>query len=96
MGKKEGGNGMTREEALKQFIEYRESGFSKSEVPNSEALNMAIEALQNQPVRCRECKWFQFDSMMPDWYCKIHSFGELYASFESDDFCSFGEREVTK
>ena len=36
------------EEALKQFKEWNESGWSKSETPSSEALILAIQALEKQ------------------------------------------------
>ena len=39
---------MNPEEALKQFKEWNESGWSKSETPSSEALILAIQALGKQ------------------------------------------------
>ena len=39
---------MTFDEALKQFDRYCKTGFSKSEVPNSMALMLAISALEKQ------------------------------------------------
>ena len=39
---------MKPEEALKQFKEWNESGWSKSETPSSEALILAIQALEKQ------------------------------------------------
>ena len=42
---------MKPEEALKQFKEWNESGWSKSETPSSEALIMAIQALDKQVAK---------------------------------------------
>ena len=39
---------MKPKEALKQFKEWNESGWSKSETPSSEALILAIQALEKQ------------------------------------------------
>ena len=39
---------MKSEEVLKQFKEWNESGWSKSETPSSEALILAIQALEKQ------------------------------------------------
>lgn len=36
---------MKIKEALKQFLEWKESGWSKSETPSSEALEIAISTL---------------------------------------------------
>ena len=39
---------MKPEEALKQFKEWNETGWSKSETPSSEALVLSIQALEKQ------------------------------------------------
>ena len=41
---------MKPEEVLKQFKEWNESGWSKSETPSSEALILAIQALEKQAL----------------------------------------------
>lgn len=82
---------MTREEA----IEIVKSAFSAWEsefrVPNDdwseehEALDMAIEALQTDIVRCEDCK---YKGKVGDLLvCRIHE-----VSTRADDYCSRGER----
>lgn len=67
---------MTREEAIKALNEYGTLFPSDK----SEAIDMAIEALQTDIVRCGECEH------KADNYCHKHSH-EVTAS----DFCSYGE-----
>ena len=57
----------------------------------SEALNMAIEALQTDIVRCKDCRWYapiDENKPFPCW----HGISEC----SKDDFCSYGERREDK
>lgn len=74
---------MTKQEAIEQFKDYENSGWSKSITPSSEALGMAIEALEQQDIcYCKDCK------LHDDGYCEIVSF-----ITKDTDFCSFGKGE---
>nr|WP_325301921.1 hypothetical protein [uncultured Dysosmobacter sp.] len=63
---------------------------------------MALTALKFQldgavqPVRCRECKWFNADTMECecDDVATDHEGGASFSiNFGPDDFCSYGERK---
>ena len=82
---------MTKQEAIEQFKDYENSGWSKSITPSSEALCMAIEALEQQAkiVHCVECKYLK----------KEYDFCEQYnikAFVRSTDYCSWGEKRGGK
>lgn len=49
----EGGVGMDYKDAIRQFECYQKSGWSKSEVPNSACLVLALDALRAEQ-RCRQ------------------------------------------
>ena len=75
---------MKPEESLKQFKEWNESGWSKSETPRSEVLVLTIQALEKQVAKQPNVK------ELPD------AFGRLYwnvcgacdEEIESDyDYC---------
>ena len=82
---------MKPEEALKQFKEWNESGWSKSETPSSEALVLAIQALGKQvpkkPIHahgnyyCPTCKdtWLLWDDAIPN---------------EDDNFCRYCGQKI--
>ena len=83
---------MNREEAIKILENATiEPTWGGSFRATSEALDMAIEALQTDIVRCGECK-----------FCKIAyplmcMNGKALAHIETDtDFCSYGERGVSR
>ena len=69
---------MTFDEALKQFDRYCKTGFSKSEVPNSMALMLAISALEKQipkvPIdyKCPCCGESVFLETRAGWYQVEH------------------------
>lgn len=49
-----------------------------------QALTMAINALKNEPVRCKDCKHYNSE---------IHQCGiQICSSMDEDDFCSKGEK----
>lgn len=51
-----------------------------------EAINMAIEALQTDIVRCKDCKWYENA-------CTFFAADPFErAPMEKNDFCSYGER----
>ena len=59
-----------------------------------QAYEMAMDALKNEPVRCKDCKhWKLIDGLNPHWECQIF-FGlhEHGYPTNADDFCSYGER----
>ena len=86
---------MTREEA----IEIVKSAFSAWEsefrVPNDdwseehEALDMAIEALKTDIVRCKDCKHWKWIEWAKEYRC---TFRNTAFNTRDNDFCSFGER----
>ena len=72
---------MTKQEAIEQFKDYENSGWSKSITPSSEALGMAIEALEQQEdmikvVRCNDCM----------------KYGHICYGIINNGYCSDGER----
>ena len=71
---------MTREEAIQALNEiFDDSEFSRYESWYGTAMEMAIEALKVQIVRCKDCRHWKIDSNC-----------DGYRSEE--DFCSWGER----
>lgn len=60
--------GKKTEEALGQFQFYQASGFSKSEVPNTESLLLAIESLEKQSLIERAVSAFIGQSGENDGY----------------------------
>lgn len=83
---------MTREEAIELLCAY---GVPQDEKRFQEALDMAIEALQDRPkdyvqiVRCKDCKFGVYEKGRGIYHirCEILEF-----LFQDDDFCSYGER----
>lgn len=71
---------MTREEAREELITF----IGTFECPSLEAVEVAIESLQTDIVRCGECK--HYGNEMLGW-CY-----ELNRATNADKFCSYGER----
>lgn len=72
---------MTREEAIKYLDCARDI------LPNK-AIDMAIEALQTDIVRCKDCKWYENA-------CTFFAADPFErAPMEKNDFCSYGERRI--
>ena len=74
---------MTREEAIEQLRNLSQANFYPSTIM---ALDMAIEALQTEVVRCGECKK-QFTNNCYMIYGK-----NMMRNLFDNDFCSYGER----
>lgn len=87
---------MTKEEAIakcKSIKEYLTAGnpiWSKEEV--AEAVDMAIEALQVDLVRCGECMWQdKGENEREAWnLCAFRPW--IYTPTSDNHFCSCGER----
>ena len=60
------------------------------------AYEMAMDALKNEPVRCKECKhWIHMENGFGD--CtngRFHLDGHADPTMNADDFCSCGERRA--
>ena len=52
-----------------------------------QAYKMAMDALKNEPVRCKECKHLMFSDFYGE--CRRGYLGIV----KPDDFCSYGERK---
>lgn len=74
---------MTREEAIEHFVEQLDIFGGK----HAEAMRVAIEALQTDLVRCKDCRYYNND-YMGEW-CGRH---QAPVWVKEDDFCSWGER----
>lgn len=81
---------MTKKEAIKTLRElWRETNDPWYE----EVYNMAIEALQTDVVRCKDCRWWSGsqETTHNNHLCRNWSkFGSISTS--ADDFCSLGQR----
>ena len=57
-----------------------------------QAYEMAMDAMKNEPVRCKECKHYHEET----GFCEEHSCfckeDMDWNMFAEDDFCSYGER----
>lgn len=81
---------MTREEARQGLQGY--SLFIADGTDLKEALNMAIEALQTEVVRCKDCKYY--DESLEVCRCSQWDLSRIeYPMVGADDFCSYGERK---
>lgn len=95
---------MTREEAIRRFenvkasaLVQKASGVSEywqNEIDGTiEAIDMAIESLQTDIVRCKDCRHsrvYQTDSKgTMQTYCVAFI---MSRTVTNDDFCSWGER----
>ena len=78
---------MNREEAVNTLGNFKRyiSGGGVTDLKANEALDMAIEALKADIVRCGECK-----HLMPDGRC--WEFADDAIRPSASDFCSYGER----
>lgn len=52
-----------------------------------QAYKMAMDALKNAPVMCKDCKHLMFSDLYGE--CKRGNFGIV----KPDDFCCYGERK---
>lgn len=86
---------MTREEAIDELSVIWERLSHPEECENGcysfrdgdylEALDMAIEALQTDLVRCKDCRHRK--KVGTSYYCELDEF-----NVKDEDFCSWGER----
>lgn len=63
---------MKPEEVLKQFKEWNESGWSKSETPSSEALILAIQAIEKQVPKKPQLEAYGYSGgelVYDEWFC---------------------------
>ena len=90
---------MKREEAIAELTEWREQ-MKNHGVPNwsakLNALAMAIEALNNEPILCEDCKHrntWDNPRLEPQYYrCGRNVKFRDYGYVREDDYCSLGER----
>ena len=102
---------MTREEAIKwlKVINTKEFGWDEYAMQESqreirerceqgvrEAIDMAIEALNNEPILCKDCKHrntWDNPRLEPQYYrCGRNVKFRDYGYVREDDYCSLGER----
>lgn len=89
---------MTKEEAFKQYEEWRNLGFGHSTMPSSEVLVMAMNSLRpitrEQVILCKDCRYWQDNNGgYPHPECRWSN----DETPDADDYCSFAERlEVNK
>ena len=82
---------MTREEAIKLIDTHTVCFYNEIDSPTLQALHLAIEALQTEPVHCEECKYLGIKDFVYG-YCKKNMVGEV----QPDEYCSYGERRRAK
>lgn len=81
---------MTKEEAREELITF----IGTFECPSLEAVEMAIEALQTDIVRCRDCKHWKDYECHCESASTDHEGGASYSlDRDANDYCSFGERK---
>ena len=85
---------MTNSEATKwlKAIEekYIHGGDEWHDEQRETAIKVAIEALQNEPIRCKDCKWYGGKMNYPHPYkeCTRH-----HCLSAPNDYCSRAERK---
>ena len=52
-----------------------------------QAYKMAMDALKNEPVRCKDCKHYHYSAYAMCCVCDFDN-----KEWDKDDFCSYGER----
>ena len=78
---------MTHEEAIRRI----EQMLNGPMIPGrAEALRMAIEALKAQPVRCKDCQFWQDNNV---GYLSMNCRWIDDEMPGPDDYCSYGERK---
>lgn len=83
---------MTREEAIEYIQEWLKDEYALNG-KDRVVLNMAIEALQTDIVRCKDCRHAEHREQMPNQvYCKRDKLSPFGAVHDDDDFCKYGER----
>ena len=83
---------MTREEAINALGNFKRyiSGGGVTDRKANEAIDMAIEALEQEPVvRCKDCTHKYVTGDVTQYYvCDF-----MDAQYEDDGYCHHGERE---
>lgn len=82
---------MTRQEAIALVREVSNYMATRPEI--DEAIDMAIEALQREPiVHCKDCKyWEKWENGQA--VCRRSENGYFRFGVDADDYCSFAERK---
>ena len=92
---------MTREEAIAELREDKAlyesdicyAGDGSPDGRLLQALDMAIEALQTEVVRCKDCRWYeQKQKNLPYNMSKRYCNRSCVLATKENDFCSYGER----
>ena len=82
---------MTKDEAIDvlRMITIMECDEERAD----EAIDMAIEALEEQPVKCKECKYIKEvgGHANCDGYLLCRKW---HRAVDAEDYCSWGEHEV--
>lgn len=79
---------MTRQEAIAMIEDDKKRHHDELSGRYRAALTMAIEALQTDIVRCKDCKWYENA-------CTFFAADPFErAPMEKNDFCSYGERRI--
>lgn len=85
---------MTREEAITIIDNLHLMGCGRNQHEDdlkiNEALDMAIEALKNEPIRCGECVHGEDEGSRKTlcMSCDLNP----YCRYTKDHFCAYGER----
>jgi len=81
---------MKREEAIAILTETQVFYFApKGKEKTQEALDMAIEALQTELVRCKDCRHRYEEGDCTHYYwCRLND-----RPIDDTDFCAWGERK---
>ena len=83
----EGSDDMTKAEAIQVLKECCDARVLDAE--EKQALNMAIESLQTDIVRCKDCMHRVHDKDRQFYYCeKFYGQGDV----SDENFCQWGER----
>ena len=90
------GYGMTKQEAIDILVGV----IATNSEEENEALDMAIEALSIDIVRCKDCKWWDKDDNYSYGYCMAMKHGYMstnweigiYRKYKGDFYCADGER----
>lgn len=59
-----------------------------------QAYKMAMDALKNEPVRCKDCKFWDKETGFCDKHSRFYHGGMDWDMFSDEDFCSQGERKT--
>lgn len=88
---------MTREEAIHELSTIFGYGFYNERV--DEALNMAIDALEQEPIiYCKDCKYCDINitisKSVTGEVIDVNECIRFHKYVDEDDYCSFAERKA--